>query len=133
MRSATAIALQKRGYSVLSAADGHSAVEMFCSRPDDIAVVVLDMNLPMLSGREVYRQIRAVKPETKIMFTSGHAINIAEAALSAQSARFLQKPYTISGLISALHETLSESGSIATTVETSSRSAKDGRARTTTG
>ncbi len=82
MRRATATLLQKTGFSVLSAADGGSAVEIFCSRPDDIAVVVLDLNLPVLSGQEVYRQIRAIRPETKIMFTSGYANSIGDTPTS---------------------------------------------------
>jgi PAS domain S-box-containing protein len=102
LRNATEKALQKRGFAVLSAGDGHSAVKIFRSRPDDIAAVVLDMNLPILPGREVYRQIREIRPQTKIVFTSGLAAGIAEAMRSDGSARILQKPYTISNLISAL-------------------------------
>jgi two-component system, cell cycle sensor histidine kinase and response regulator CckA len=130
LRTATATLLQKTGFSVVGAADGQSAMEIFCSRPDEIAVVVLDLNLPILSGQEVYRQIRAMNRETKIILTSGYANGIAEAD---QSVRFLQKPYPNSNLISALHEALSESRGAAANVETSSRSTAGGRVRTTPG
>ncbi len=130
LRRATATLLQKTGFSVLSAADGQSAMEMFCSRPDEIAVVVLDLNLPVLSGAEVYRQIRTIKPETKIMFTSGQCTSIMEVTRTDQATQFLQKPYRISRLISALQEALFESRPAASTAGMSGRSPVGGRVRT---
>ena len=111
LRNATATALQKRGFSVLSAADGLTAVEMFRARRNEIGVVVLDMSLPVLSGQEVYRQIRAISPEMKVLCTSGYAAKLQEATLpDLRTARFLPKPYTISDLIQRIHETMTEGG-----------------------
>jgi CheY-like chemotaxis protein len=112
LRSATAIALRKRGFSVITAADGRMAVETFRAERDKIGVVILDMGLPVLSGQEVYRQIRMISPDMKILCTSGYAPKLKEAALSDVSApRFVQKPYTISDLIEGIHEALIEGGS----------------------
>ena len=108
LRIATATALQKRGFSVISAADGPTAVELFRAQAEDIGVVVLDLRLPGLPGQEVFRQIRAIKPKMKVMFTSAYDAKIADALSDHFTLRFLQKPYRFSDLFAELHEALSE-------------------------
>jgi PAS domain S-box-containing protein len=108
LRIATARALQKRGFSVISAADGPTAVELFRAQAEDIGVVVLDLRLPGLSGQEVFRQIRAIKPKMKVIFTSAYAAKIADALSDHSILRFLQKPYRFSDLFAELREALSE-------------------------
>ena len=103
LRVATATALQRKGFSVLSAADGPTAVETFRVRADDIGVVVLDWTLPGLSGQEVFRRIRAFKPEIRVIITSAYDPEIANAILSSEpGVRFLHKPYRFSDLLREL-------------------------------
>jgi PAS domain S-box-containing protein len=109
LRIATATALQKRGFSVVSAADGLTAVELFRAQAEDIGVVILDMRLPGLPGQEVFRQIREIKPRMKVMFTSGYDAKIADALSDHCTLGFLQKPYRFADLFAELHEALSES------------------------
>jgi PAS domain S-box-containing protein len=108
LRIAIATALEKRGFSVVSAADGPAAVELFRYRAEDIGVVVLDMRLPGLPGQEVFRQIRAIKPKMKVMFTSAYDAKTAEALSDHCTLKFLQKPYRLADLFAVLHEALSE-------------------------
>jgi PAS domain S-box-containing protein len=108
LRMATVTALQKSGFSVVSAADGLTAVELFQAQAEDIGVVVLDLRLPSLPGEEVFRQIRAIRPKVKIMFTSAYDANIADTLSDHYTLKFLQKPYKLSDLIAELHGTLSE-------------------------
>jgi two-component system, cell cycle sensor histidine kinase and response regulator CckA len=108
LRIATATALQKRGFSVISAADGPAAVEIFRGQAEDISVVVLDLRLPGLPGQEVFRQIRAIKPKMKVMFTSAYDAKTADALSDHCTLGFLQKPYKFSELFAGLHEALSE-------------------------
>ncbi len=108
LRIATATALQKIGFSVISAADGPTALELFRAQAEDIGVVVLDLRLPGLPGQEVFRQIRAIKPEMKVMFTSAYDAKTADALSDNCTLRFLQKPYRFSDLFTELHEALSE-------------------------
>ena len=72
LRLAGAQLLQKRGFVVLAAEDGHAAVDLFREHAEDIDVVLLDLTLPGMSGQEVYEELRALKPDTKIVFTSGY-------------------------------------------------------------
>jgi CheY-like chemotaxis protein len=106
LRIATVKALQKRGFSVISAADGPAAVELFRAQAEGIGVVVLDLRLPGLPGQEVFRQIRAIKPEMKVMFVSAYDAKIADALSDHCTLRFLQKPYRFSDLFAELHEAL---------------------------
>ena len=107
LRIAAATALRKRGFSVVCAADGPTAVELFRAQAEDIGVVVLDLRLPGLPGQEVFRQIRAIKPDTKIMFTSAYDAKTAAALADSRTLRFLRKPYRLSDLLTELHEALS--------------------------
>jgi DNA-binding response OmpR family regulator len=108
LRIATATALQKRGLSVVSAADGPTAVELFRAHAEDIGVVLLDLRLPGLPGEQVFRQIRAIKPTMKVMFTSAYDAKIADALSDHCTLRFLQKPYRFAELFAELHAALSE-------------------------
>ncbi len=108
LRIATAKALQESGFSVIGAGDGPTAVELFRAQAEGIAVVVLDLRLPGLSGQEVFRQIRAIKPEMKVMFTSACDVQIADALSDHFTLRFLQKPYRFSDLLGELHKALSK-------------------------
>jgi CheY-like chemotaxis protein len=65
LRLAAGAALGKKGFSVLSAANGLAAVEIFRARATDVDVVVLDLTLPGLSGQEVFRQLRQSSPISK--------------------------------------------------------------------
>jgi CheY-like chemotaxis protein len=109
LRIATARALQKRGFSVVSAADGPTAVKLFHAQAEDIGVVVLDLRLPGLTGQEVFRQIREIRPKMKVMFTSAYDAKIADALSDGFTLRFLQKPYRFSDLFAELHRALSGS------------------------
>jgi PAS domain S-box-containing protein len=109
LRLATASALRKRGFSVVTAADGRTAIEVFRERLDEIGVVLLDLSLPAVAGQEALRQMRAIKPQIKVMLTSAYDPKYAETVTSAEGpVRFLQKPYQFSDLLAALQESLAE-------------------------
>jgi two-component system, cell cycle sensor histidine kinase and response regulator CckA len=107
LRIATATALQKKGFSVISAADGPTAIELFRAQAEDISVVVLDLRLPGLPGQEVFHQIRAINPKIKVMFTSAYDAKTADVLSDHFTLRFLQKPYRFSDLFAELREALS--------------------------
>jgi len=105
LRLATATALRKRGWSVLTASDGRAAVEIFRAHAEDIGVVLLDLTLPGISGLEVFGQIRVIKPDAIIMLTSAYDQKIAGSATSGEHpARFLRKPYRFADLMRGLQE-----------------------------
>jgi len=99
VRSAARNALKFHGYEVLDAADGNRGLEIFRERASEIAVVLLDMTMPLMDGKEALRQIYAVRADARVILSSG--FNEAEAIGKFAGLRltgFLQKPYTAAEL-----------------------------------
>ncbi|MEW6117232.1 MAG: ATP-binding protein [Nitrospirota bacterium] len=85
--------LQHQGYTVLAAEDGEEAIARFAEHKSNIDMAILDVVLPKKNGKEVYEAIRAVKPEIKVLFISGHTDNIIDGAGIRQGGlEFLAKP-----------------------------------------
>ena len=93
----------RREGSPLTAADGNSVVRVFQERPRDIGVILLDLNLPGISGYEALRRIRQIQPEAKVLLTSAYDPQHAAFASDMDSAKFLQKPYEFADLLRGLH------------------------------
>jgi PAS domain S-box-containing protein len=93
------------GHEVLLAAGGDEAVELAAGRRID--VLVTDLTMPGLGGRELAERLRAADPELRVVFMSGYADGGAYApeALPARTA-FLQKPFTFAGLTGIVRELL---------------------------
>jgi PAS domain S-box-containing protein len=99
--------LEERGYRVLLAEDGRRAVELFRSRPDDIALVLLDLTMPEMNGAEAFRAIRELREDVLAVLSSGW--NEEEATsqfVGTGLAGFLQKPYTPEQLAAKVKEAL---------------------------
>lgn len=100
-------ALQSYGYAVLFARDGAEALELFERNADRIDIVVSDDGLPFMRGCDLFLEIRRRKATIPFVLASGF---VEPAALDELSRRppthFLQKPYAVSELISAMQSTL---------------------------
>jgi CheY-like chemotaxis protein len=103
LRQAVVSALKREGFSVLAAGDGLSAVQQFGEHAAEISAVVLDVNLPGLSGREVSAEMLRIRPDIPILVTSARTPKNKESGAS-QNGRFLRKPYRLRELFSALRE-----------------------------
>jgi len=109
LRSAVSISLQKNGFSVLSAGDGHTAVDLFRARVADIEIVLLDLTLPGLSGTEALQKMRRMKPGVKVVLTSAYDWNRVSEDFrfpDDDSVHFIRKPYRISQLLLKLRQAL---------------------------
>jgi two-component system, cell cycle sensor histidine kinase and response regulator CckA len=94
VRTVTAHLLRRYGFEVLTAADGREGVEMFQQHAKEICLVMLDMTMPELSGDEVFREIRRIRPDARIIITSGHAENNPAGRFAGSGMYgYLQKPY----------------------------------------
>lgn len=76
VRSLTKLVLLKYGYDVIEAVDGEDAVNQTEKYKDVIRLVLIDVIMPKKSGKEVYDQIRKIKPDIKVLFTSGYTSDI---------------------------------------------------------
>ena len=94
--------LKELGFSVLTAADGLEALEMFKYR-DDISFVILDLTMPHMDGEECYRELRKLKPDVKVIMSSGFSeLEVTQKFIGKELAGFIQKPYRLNILKEAI-------------------------------
>ncbi len=88
-------ALENRGYKVLLADNGESAVEVFRREHKAINVVLLDFTMPVMNGEETFDHLRLISPDVPVILSSGFSEQTAaEHFHGRRLAGFLQKPYT---------------------------------------
>jgi CheY-like chemotaxis protein len=98
VRATACHALRKYGYSVLEAEDGRVALRVFLESPQ-IDVVLLDLTMPTMSGEETLHEMKRIRPEIKIILTSGfNEVEATRHFTGGGLAGFLQKPYTARAL-----------------------------------
>lgn len=99
--------LSYRGYHVAEAGDGEEAVRQYADAPVPFDLVLMDLHMPRLSGRDALLRIRAQHPEAKAMLLSGGLQDPeSEAVLEIEGVRFLQKPFDNEQLAAAVREAL---------------------------
>ncbi|MDD2856819.1 MAG: response regulator, partial [Desulfuromonadaceae bacterium] len=96
--------LRELGFTVITAEDGQDALNIFKSR-DDIELIILDLTMPHLDGEECFRELRKMKPELKVIMSSGYnRQEVTQRFLGKGLSGFIQKPYRLS----VLRETVKE-------------------------
>ncbi|HEV8195050.1 MAG TPA: ATP-binding protein [Gemmatimonadales bacterium] len=99
IRSFARRALERAGYKVLAASDGVAAVDLFRENPGTIGVVVLDLTMPVMDGRQVLGHLRALDPGVRVVLSSGFSEQELSVRGEAAGEPFLQKPYELSELL----------------------------------
>ena len=95
------------GYSVLTAANGQEGVDLYRQHQARIKAVLLDMAMPVMSGREAFVEMQKINPEVRVLLASGfRKDNRVEEILQLGVKDFLQKPYTITSLASAVKKVI---------------------------
>jgi PAS domain S-box-containing protein len=107
VRAAAAGALRAAGYEVLEAANGQEAVDLFRAEADRIALVLLDMTMPVVAGAEAIPLLRAIRADVPIIASSGYGELEAAARLTGRGVEgFLPKPYAADRLVAMVARTL---------------------------
>lgn len=111
IRNSARFLLESLGYTVLTACDGNEAVAAFKANQADINAVLLDLSMPRMSGPEVLRELRSVRPDVPIIITSGRfEKEVMQQFQESDPIRFIQKPYRGNDLRTKLHELLTRGG-----------------------
>jgi PAS domain S-box-containing protein len=107
VRSLARQVLEREGLTTLTARDGREGVRRFVEHADSISVVLLDMTMPNLSGHEAFREMRHVRPNARIILSSGYTEQVATADLDGASpAGFIQKPYLPVDLVAKVRQVM---------------------------
>ena len=99
VRALTRLALQANGYTVLEAADGEEAIRLCERHAGPIHLLVTDVVMPHMGGRQLAERLTALHPEMRVLFVSGYTDDavVRHGVLQAEVA-FLQKPFTVDAL-----------------------------------
>jgi signal transduction histidine kinase/CheY-like chemotaxis protein len=98
--------LERFGYHVLLANDGQDALDVYRRQQRPIDLVVLDLTMPRLSGREALRQLREIDPAVRILYASGYSAEHLTAEDHEHSCGFVSKPYRPEDLAHAVRAAL---------------------------
>ncbi len=97
IRRVLELALTREGLAVWTAASGREAVELYRRQRDSIGVVLLDVNMPGLSGPCTLAELRQINPAVRAAFVTGGASEVDEL-LALGAAAVLPKPFDLTGL-----------------------------------
>jgi signal transduction histidine kinase/ActR/RegA family two-component response regulator len=93
----------RQGYQVFTATDGEKALEIFLGHKDLIDVVLLDIGLPKIAGRDVLSEMRQANPNVKICVVSGYLEPELQSEIDRMGVRnFLHKPYTPNEVVTTI-------------------------------
>ncbi len=107
VRQIVKVALERAGRKVLSADSGEAAVEIFERSASRIGLVLLDWKMPLMDGRETLTRLRDIRPDLKVIVSSGFAQTEAEDRFRETSITgYLQKPYKMSELTALVNKAL---------------------------
>jgi len=107
VREITKEVLEDAGYKVIAAVDGEDAIVKFMDNKDKIELLLLDAVMPKKRGKEVYEEIKKIRPDIKALFSSGFAPDIVNKnGLLEEGLNFISKPASPIELLKKVREVL---------------------------
>ncbi len=107
VRSLTCLLLRRLGYTVLEAKNAAAAIEMVTARPGAIHLVLTDVIMPDMNGRELFSRLAALDNRLKVLYMSGYTADvISHHAVLAPGVHLLQKPFSFQDLARKVREVL---------------------------
>jgi signal transduction histidine kinase/ActR/RegA family two-component response regulator len=104
---AAKILLQDFGYEVSTATNAEKALEIYNAEKEKIDLVILDLNMPGMGGRECLDKMREIEPGLKTIITSGYSsAEIFEDIHQSGTSVFVEKPYQIEDLLKTIRDVL---------------------------
>jgi signal transduction histidine kinase len=109
VRRLTEEMLRNSGYKVISAGDGTEAVQVLEAHPEKIDLLLSDVIMPGLNGRDLYERLKGIRPTLRVLFTSGYSDNvIAPNGVLDPNVAYLAKPFSRDVLVAKVREVLSK-------------------------
>lgn len=107
LRESVSELLEVLGFDVVEAVDGMDALDKFKTQRQDISVVLMDLTMPRMDGREAFLAMRDVDPNVKVILSSGYSEqDSTRHIIGSGLAAFLQKPYRLKDLEAVLARVL---------------------------
>ncbi len=107
LRKALRDVLEGDGYEVLDAGDGERALELFEAQGSRVGVAVVDLNLPKVGGRELFRRMRRRSRDVKVVFATGEDdARVLEPLKREKGVATVRKPYQLDEILGAVRRVL---------------------------
>jgi signal transduction histidine kinase/ActR/RegA family two-component response regulator len=102
--------LARSGYKVLTAADGHEGLEVYRREKDSIALVILDLIMPTMGGKDCLQKILQESPQARVLIASGYSADASTNECIEMGAKgFVPKPFRFKELLRQVRKTLDQS------------------------
>jgi PAS domain S-box-containing protein len=99
--------LETYGYRVIEAVDGQDAVEKFVEHQDEIKLVIMDVVMPKMNGKEALAEMARMRPGVKALFTSGYTPNVVhKKGILLEGVHFIPKPSQPQALLKKIRKVL---------------------------
>jgi two-component system, chemotaxis family, CheB/CheR fusion protein len=106
LRKAVSKMMQKTGFSVIEAGDGHAALNVIRTHDQHVDILLLDITLPGVSSRDVLEEATRLRPDMRVIITSAYSEEMAAATLARRVERFIRKPFHLNELVSLIQKAL---------------------------
>lgn len=102
-------ALRQHGYRVIEASDGNAALELVKQHSGEIHLLLTDVVMPGMNGKELSERLKILRPNLKVLFTSGYTTDvIGKRGVLDYDVAYIQKPFSHNGLAEKVREVLGE-------------------------
>lgn len=99
--------LEEHGYQVFLATNGEQALEVYERERDHISLVILDVVMPVMGGKETLRRLKAAYPDIKVLISSGfHQDETDDSFITLGASGFIRKPYHTEELFKAVDDAM---------------------------
>ncbi|MHB8056848.1 MAG: response regulator [Desulfuromonadaceae bacterium] len=111
MRVIGSALVKAMGFAVITASDGREALEIYNLHKNEVDLVLMDLNMPVLGGLAAYRLLREISPSIPVVICSGYSVEgILEEIACDERAAVIQKPYKANQLQNILIKLLDKTG-----------------------
>ena len=101
--------LEERGYYVKTTTQSKEALAIFAKNPNDFDLALIDVEQPILSGTELYLEMKKIKPDFKVVFFSGGAVDpLIKESWDDGVIDFFQKPFNYDTLALVVHKAMAK-------------------------
>ncbi|MDD5452407.1 MAG: ATP-binding protein [Desulfovibrionales bacterium] len=98
--------LSAHGYQVIACRNGREALEIYAASPGKIDLVILDLFMPVMDGKETLAALKKINPQAKVVISSGYAETKELKGLEGEICAFIHKPYKTAELLKKAREVL---------------------------
>ncbi len=107
VRDVTKRILERSGYAVLTAANGKEALNVYEEKRDKISLVILDLIMPEMGGKQCLEVLHRIDPDLKILVTSGYPVyGSTKDIVESAATDFVGKPYSMKEILRAVRDAL---------------------------